>query len=235
MLIFGLTGQSNMVGYQTPAVTTWPVYNNASRIFAWQNGTWVPAKDPLGPAAGGISAGVGPGMAFADHLIDLMGNIQVGLVMTAVGGTFCSQWIPFWFDSPPWYYGVALSQFRAAGTLSGIIDYQGESDASLQPTSATIESFVINKRLMIDGFRSDLGQPTLPVVVTRLGPNPGTQPAWSGIQTCVDQFALVSPPNIGAVSASDLVPDKTGIHLSANSQITLGHRYAETMAKLLGN
>jgi hypothetical protein len=101
--IYIMAGQSNMVGVPSGQTPT----QNPSMIWALSHqGAWVPAQDPL--YKGG---GVGPGVAFADHLASLTGN-NVGLVPCAISGSALSQWMPDYTTYA--FYGCMLARTQIA-------------------------------------------------------------------------------------------------------------------------
>lgn len=235
-LVFGLTGQSNMTG-DAPMPAVPPTYANADRIYDFSTGVWKFATDPL--VAGW---GVGPGIAFADNLLTLLGDpaYEIGLINTSVPGSSSTQWQPTWLASGAHYYALALKLFQASrawGTFAGIIDYQGETDAA---DLNLVWPWIQNKRGMVLGFRQDMNLLNLPVILTRLGLtyNPPGSPGRTAIQQMLDITQAVAPANVYVVSASDLPggwgPDGTDVgHLPPSSQLILGQRYAAKMFSIL--
>lgn len=229
--IYILAGQSNMMG--RGALSPAQTYNNDARIFALYSDTgWGVGADPL--HHDNVQAGVGPGMAFADKLLDLKGDpcLEIGLVPCAKSGSGINDWHSTW--RPNNHYGNLIKQAliaREQGELKGLIWYQGETDAM---ASSYPLYWSTKLRQLIHDIRTDLGMPNLPVIITRLGPDPssGTYPMWWAVQTYTDQMENIGVPNVAFVSASDLsaMPDK--IHLTASAAVTLGHRYAQAMFDL---
>lgn len=239
--VYILAGQSNMVGVNNSLPT--PTYANGSRIYRfnqpWHSGWNIPVAQPTNTGSWALAndplhadpqCGVGPGKAFADKLIDLRGDpsLEIGLVPCAWGGSDIRN---HWGSSYLWWnaFGMMLGRMAKAkewGEVKGFIWYQGEADAlNAAPTYYQTELF----RLVRD-VRSYLGIHDLPVIVTRLGPNPGGYPGWASMQSYIDQVAGVDP-NLAVVSASDLAA--SGVHLTAASAVTLGHRYAAAMNAML--
>lgn len=192
-------------------------------------GVWLPATDPLHSHP---LAGVGPGMAFADRLLTLRDDAQleIGLVPCAHGG---SSEHPDW---EPTYdtlrlFTTAVARGRRAqtwGPIKGILHYGGETMA--MGTDPTAWSGAVWR--LMDGLRRELGDPNIPVIVTRLGPNPGGFPSWAGIQAAADAM-VNADPRLAVVSASDLQVSPTDpLHLTAASAVTLGQRYADAIVGL---
>lgn len=241
-----LAGQSNMIGRGTGAQT----YVNGARIYSYSqpwkvedgvpvdtanpgSGTWALGADPL---HSGPNAGVGPGMAFADRLLDLRNDpdLEIGLVPCAWSGSSAiTDWEPayrYWRA-----FGMCIARGEAAkawGPIKGVLWYEGETAAQLAPNPY---QWVQALWRAISGLRMDLGDINLPVIVTRIGPNPQSvaYPSWSSIQTYTDAMIGVSP-KLKVVCASDLTPISAGdIHINAASAVTLGHRYADAMFAML--
>lgn len=228
-----LAGQSNMVG--RGALSPPKTYANATRIFSFNSGcSWVAGADPL--HTDDATAGIGPGMAFADKLLDLIGDptLEIGLIPCAKSGSAMADWAPRWRAGS--FYGAMLKRAQLAqaqGTLKGIIWYQGETDAQ---SSGYPLPWLEGVRALINNVRCDLQMPTLPAIITKIGPDPhsATYPMWSAVQLYADQIADVAPHDISVVSAADLTA-KVGdlVHIDANSAVTLGQRYAAAMYGML--
>lgn len=235
--IYILAGQSNMMGRGIMSLAP-PNYANQSRIFAYYHTAagvdgWGAGADPL--HHDDALAGVGPGMAFADRLLTLLADPtrEVGLVPAAVGGTSIAQWGPTWATGS--LYGKMLTlavAASAAGPIKGLIWYQGEAD------SKTVANGAWRKlvRELIAAVRDDLGLPSLPVIITKIGPDPrrADYPGWSSMLVNQAQIAAIAPPHVAVVSATDLATNPGDpVHLNTASQVTLGHRYADAMFAML--
>jgi hypothetical protein len=227
--IFILAGQSNMVGRGslTPART----YPNASRIYSFNSAcAWVAGADPL--HTDDATAGIGPGMAFADTLLGLLDDParEIGLVPCGKSGSSIAEWAPRWRVNS--FYGAMLKRAQLAAA-AGLIWYQGETDA--QSTGYPLP-WLEGVRALIENVRRDLQLPKLPAIITKLGPSPqsAAYPMWTTVQAYADQIADVAPHDVAVVSAADLTPN-TGdpLHLNANSAVVLGQRYASAMYGML--
>lgn len=247
--VYILAGQSNMAGMKQGS----PTYANASRIYrlkqpwnaAWGtpcqphapdytptypagSGTWDLAVDPIHSHP---QCGVGPGIAFADRLIDLRGDpaLEIGLVPCAwPGSTINGNWRSdyLWWTA----FGTTVARIKEAkkwGPVKGLIWYQGESEA-LNSAPSYIQAAV--QRVLRD-LTFEIGY-RVPTIVTVIGPNPGAQyPGWAATQNYLRYMDGVAD---AVVSAADLANDPADpVHLTAASCVTLGHRYADAMHAML--
>lgn len=167
--IFILAGQSNMSGRGGVTNTTWdgfvPPECHASprvlRLNAELN--WEEAHEPLHRDIDvGKSCGVGPGMAFANSVLEReRGIAEIGLVPCAVGGTNITEW-----RRGSSLYNQLMLRAQAALRNGGwiiraILWYQGESD------TLNYEDAKMYKRRLykfFDDVRSDLQSPLLPII-----------------------------------------------------------------------
>ncbi|HVK68004.1 MAG TPA: sialate O-acetylesterase, partial [Polyangium sp.] len=136
-------------------------------------------------------------------------------------------------------YGSCLKRARAAstaGTVSGVLFFQGETDA-MDPAftaaeaypnpstwAAAFESFVAD-------LRRDLGAPALPVVFAELGPRPTDSrfPAWERVK---EQQRAVVIAGVARIRTDDL-PLQDAVHFGWEGQQAIGRRFAEVMDALL--
>lgn len=248
--VYVLAGQSNMIGLGREIA---PTYQNADRIFRFSQpwdarpnwripvayppgtGTWGPAADPLHSDP---QCGVGPGMAFADKLIELRGDLEIGLVPCAWGGSGIRE---LWADQFLWWsaFGMLLARMHEAakwGPIKGLIWYQGEFDARSRdeqgkalpvPSYYQAEMFRLAKSVWLCFGR-------IPIIVTKLGPCPNYQTYgwWNQIQSYIETMAGVDPM-LSVVDASDLTLIGDGSpHITAGSAVTLGHRHAQAMHEM---
>lgn len=176
--------------------------------------------------AEGPAGGVGPGLAFAQHLYARTRR-AIGLIPCAHGGTSLEQWSPALKDQGGRsLYGAMLERIAmVGGRIKGILWYQGESDctAELAPTYA--ERFAA----FIETLRADLGQPELPFLFVQLGrlvtPNLETGRYYELVREAQRRVAR-RVSNAFMVPAADLCLDDL-IHISAPSQERLGRRLGE--------
>lgn len=166
--IFLLAGQSNMSGRGGVINDTWdgivpPQCHPSPAVLRLDAAlVWVEAREPLhrdmDPTK---TCGVGPGMAFANRVLDKDSDIRgVGLVPCAVGGTKITEWArgSFLYNQLVERAQVAV---RGGGALRGLLWYQGESDTVMREDAEYYKGRL--ERFFID-LRADLGSPSLPVV-----------------------------------------------------------------------
>jgi hypothetical protein len=235
--IYICAGQSNMSG--RGLLSEAPLFQNSSRIWCYTNaGTWEnPATEPIDTSAGQVDAvsidtdaAAGPIMAFADWLAQARPNVEIGVVPCTKGGSWMRDWARDWRRTT--LYGSMIARAREAakaGELKGLLWYQGESDtADLQAVIDWPARFVS----LVSAVRLDLNIPNLPVVFTRLGPEPNIHPFvnWGRMQLYQSQ---ISAPGLAMVDASDLSVQSDKLHLDTASLVVLGRRYAGAMYALL--
>ena len=223
--LFLLVGQSNMAGrgvvepqdrVADPRVMTFD-----------RSGRWVRAIDPI--HFDKPIAGVGPGRSFGLAVAEGDAKIRVGLIPAAVGGSAITTWEPGARDpaTGAFPYDDAIRRARAAmrdGELKAILWHQGESDASAQAAP------LYEQRLhaLVERFRSDLGNPELPVLVGQLGHFSGKP--WGPAHLQVDSAhrrVASRLPHVVFVSAEGLEHKGDTLHFSAAAARALGRRYAE--------
>ena len=155
-------------------------------------------------------------------------NIAIGLVPCVVGGSSLRRRI-----KGGDLYQHALDQARLAsraGTLSGILWHQGESNASGIKDAEPYESRLT---AMIRDFRQDLGMPDLPVVIGQSGPflNPQNQPYADIVRTAIRRIPE-DVPDAGFAGSTGLVDKGGPLHFNAEAQREIGVRYARAMLQL---
>ena len=159
-------------------------------------------------------------------------SLVVGLIPLAVGGSELSRWLPSGD-----LYSIALFHAKEAqgmGVIKGILWHQGESDADAPNLAG---SYAQRFAHMINKFRTELGDPNIPVVVSTLGQFIDRYRQGKGL-CCyreVNRQIEILPKyvkNLGVVHTHGLIDRGDGIHFDAQSQIELGKRYATAMRKL---
>ncbi len=222
-----LAGQSNMAGRGFLEEAD-KIPN--PRIFKLtREGKWAPATEPIHYDKS--SAGVGPGRAFAERLVDSDPTICVGLVPTACGGSSIDDWEPgvYFKQTSSHPYDDAIARTRRAledGTLEAILWRQGEADATLEKAATHEEKLLtLFKRL-----RQELDAPDVPILVGELffsEPNAGAEAIRDA------QIAAVKRAQPAAFVSSEgvrLNPDK--VHFDRKSQIEQGDRFFEAFRLL---
>jgi hypothetical protein len=229
--IFLLAGQSNMAGRGVVEDQDRVVHPRVEMLT--RTLTWAPAVDPV--HFDKPSAGVGPGRAFGIAVSEREGDVRVGLVPAAVGGSPISSWRPGALDAATGThpYDDAIARARAAmseGKLKAILWHQGESDA----TPALSVAYADRLRALIARLRADLGDPALPFIIGELGRFEGAP--WSEAKIRVDsaqRAVAATTPNVGFVSSSGLKDRGDTLHFDAQSARTLGRRYASAYELLV--
>ncbi len=189
--------------------------------------TWKPAVDPV--HFDKPIAGVGPARSFGIAMATADSGIRIGLIPTAVGGSPISSWEPGALDratqTHPW--DDAIVRARAAmkdGSLRAILWHQGESDSNAEAAPLYEQRL----RALIERFRKELGNPTLPFLIGQLGRFDGK--AWDAPRISVDSVhrALAAQmPNVAFVSTEGLKDKGDNTHFTAAGARELGRRYAE--------
>lgn len=236
-LVFMVAGQSNAAGHGLVSDLPAGFPRNADRILMFDN-AWVfrAGTEPLDDSTGQVDGaskdttyGVGPGVAFAERLTDLVPN-RIILVPCAKGGSSSSQWLPdatlqrsTMFSSCLWR---ALYAARH-GALAGVIWYQGEQDASMTGTPGYVAGYASRTQTIFDAYRLHSNIADLPVVYAQLHPTqPG--PAYTSWETIRTAQAGLEVPRTMMVQALGTKVDT--MHLSTASQLDLGRRMAERYA-----
>ena len=222
-----LAGQSNMAG--RGFVEDADKIPNPRIFKLTREGKWAPATEPIHYDK--PSAGVGPGRAFAERLVDSDPTICVGLVPTACGGSSIDDWEPgvYFKQTSSHPYDDAISRTRRAledGTLEAILWRQGESDATLEKAAKHEEKLVT----LFERLRRELDAPDVPILVGELFFANPTEGA-SAIRSA--QIAAVKRAQPAAFVSSEgvaLNPDK--IHFDRKSQIEQGDRFFEAFRLL---
>jgi len=205
-------------------------YNEAVDSIHW--GERGPEKRPLAAARDRRfrQAGSGPAVAFGKAIAARTG-VPIGLVVCSHGGTSMEQWSPARCgEGGASLYGSLVRRVRAVGgKVTGIIWYQGESDANTQAQPRYRQVM----REFVASMRRDLGAPDLSFLYVQIGPfYAGNEiaPMWNAIQS--DQLGIEADLAPAAMtSAIDLGLDDA-IHIDTVSQRRLGRRLAH-LAEML--
>jgi hypothetical protein len=220
-LVFILAGQSNMAG-RAPVTPETP---DPDVLTLTAQGSLVEATDPLGDMGGGVptGGGVGPGIAFG-RAISGLEQRPVILLQCALGGSPAIRWV-----RGGDLYEICLARARAAlayGSIAGVLDIQGETDAETRVDSALwasrFQSFVF-------GLREDLAE-DVPVVFGQIGAVPLTMFPFRAVVQA--EQAALSIPCASMVPTADLSRGPDGIHFTAGADQVIGERMAAAMAGL---
>ncbi|RZL47315.1 MAG: sialate O-acetylesterase [Pedobacter sp.] len=234
--LFLLVGQSNMAGRgKVEPVDTLP---NPKVLTLNSMGQWEVAKDPI--HFDRSYAGVGPGLTFGKLMAEADTSIYIGLIPCAVGGSSINAWLPAVDTAKTGKnYKVAILRTRTAiesGTLKGVIWHQGETDC----TTKGIVNYQEKLNKVVNGFRTDLKNPTLTFIAGEL-PAFQTQqpdkekkmqfnPYVAQINTTLQNLKSILT-NFDYVVATDTNHIGDYLHFNATSARIMGQRYANLMLK----
>ena len=221
--LYLLVGQSNMAG--RAKLDSLSKMTNPSILAFDKTGNWVHATDPI--HFDKPSAGVGPGISFAQTVLWVSGanNIKIGLIPCSVGGTSIDLWFEGKYDpvTKTYPYDDAIRRTKAAmkyGVLKGILWHQGGSDNT--PVKAV--GYLEKQMKVISNFRRDLGVGTIPFIM-------GEQGYFKEVRIINDIIKEVPSliPNVAIVSAEGLTHIGDSLHFDTRSARLLGVRYADKM------
>lgn len=220
--VYLLIGQSNMAGRGTVDAQSRTI--SESILMLDKTNNWVLAKDPL--HSDRASAGVGPGISFAQTMLKDKPNVQIGLVPCAWGGSPIKVWQPGvqYFDNFPYDEAVARAKIAMQkGVLKGILWHQGESDNDPKKLEAYLEKL----KTLVANLRRDLNNPNLPFVAGEIG-------YFNKVNYVNEIINMLSATvaNTAVVSAKDLTDRGDQLHFDTPSARELGKRYAAAMQKL---
>jgi hypothetical protein len=158
------------------------------------------------------------GFGFARAMRRARPDVRLGLVVNARGGSG----IQHWTRGTP-YYDEALARVRLAqrhGTLGGILWHQGERN------SGAPEGYDEKLDQLIQDFRQDLGDATLPFVAGQIIDREDTEAINALIASLPERV-----PNTGFVSSKGLRA-RDRWHFDTPSLIRLGEGYAKEVLRL---
>jgi hypothetical protein len=223
MELYLLIGQSNMAG--RGAVDSHSQITSEAIMMLDKTNNWVIAKDPL--HFDKSSAGVGPGISFAQSMLEGQKNKKIGLIPCAWGGSPIKVWSQRakYFDNFP--YDDAIARAKVAmqkGVLKGILWHQGESDNDASKSMVYLQKL----KVLVDNLRRDLNAPDLPFVAGEIG--------RFNKEDYINKIVNTLPSEIknsAVVSSEGLVDKGDHLHFDTPSARELGKRYAIAMKKLL--
>jgi hypothetical protein len=235
--LYLLMGQSNMKG--RGVMPEEPKRDPRLLMMHLKDDAWYLARHPLhltGDAQtfkGHDNAGVGPGMAFAESLVEQSPQAVIGLIPCAVGGSPIRLW-----QKGAKLYDNALRRAKLAlevatpvePRLRGVIWLQGEADA--KPADRAIHAAQLQS--LIASLRADLAQPDLPFIACTIG-EMGEEASLPN-KVAMNEILLALPkhvPHTACVDARDL---KTHIgdhvHFDTAAQEEIGRRFAKALQGL---
>ncbi|RIW14646.1 sialate O-acetylesterase [Algoriphagus lacus] len=221
--VFILAGQSNMAGRgKVEPMDTIP---DPRILTINKTGELILAKEPLHfyePTLTGLDCGLSFGKELLKHIPD---SVSILLIPTAVGGSAINQWI-----SDETYRNVPLfSNFKektAIGKQHGIVKailwHQGESDSA---APETIEIYDQQLAVLFGKFRTEVGNPNLPIFMGRLGSYSKTDESWQAINSKMEAYQKTDP-YAHLIKTKDLNHKGDFIHFDSEGQRVMGKRYA---------
>jgi hypothetical protein len=244
-----LAGQSNMegIGRMTGRAKSHPLI----RAFSMRR-EWRLAEDPLhvipespdtchaiapcSPERGEelrrtMKKGAGVGIFFAREMLERSGVPQ-GLVCTAHGGTSMNQWSPARkkLGGESLYASMLMSVAATGQPVSGVLWYQGESDAN--PVDGP--EYTTRMKKLVEASRRDLKLPRLPWFIVQLArhfTDPAGPRGWNSVQE--QQRLLPSKIKfLETVPAIDL-PCDDGIHVGSAGFPRLALRLASAADRIV--
>lgn len=237
--LYLLAGQSNMAG--RGIVDAVSKQSNPKILMLTKDNDWVPATDPL-HFDKPTMVGVGPGLSFAQTMLQHNPTVRIGLIPCAVGGSNIGVWRPgaYYEQTKSYPYDDAIRRVKTAmqsGVLKGIIWHQGEADSN--PERAA--QYEANLKALIQAFRREFNTASLPFVAGEL-PDFQIYRTDSTGKQLVNQAAVSinetfhrlasTETNVGVISAKGTQHKGDVLHFDTPSARLLGRRYAEKMIQL---
>ncbi len=223
MDLYLLIGQSNMAG-RGPMDNVSEMTSEGIWMLDKDN-NWVLAKDPL--HFDKSYAAVGPGLSFAQAMLEGQKNKPIGLIPCAWGGSPIKVWTSGqkYFDNYPYDFAIERAKIAMRhGELKGILWHQGESDNTPEKAAVYLEKL----KALVTNLRRDLNAPNLPFVAGEIG----YFNKENNINAIINQLPA-EEENTAVVSAADLSDKGDQLHFNTASARELGKRYALAMKKLL--
>lgn len=224
--IFLLAGQSNMSGLGGVVNNTWDgivppeCSPNPAILKLDAKLQWVEATEPLhADIDANVTCGIGPGMPFANSLLNKTSFLgEVGLVPCAMAGNKISQWQKGTFLYNQLVMRAKADAVQECGVTRAMLWYQGESDTTLLSNANAYKG---KMQQFFTDLRSDVGIPDLLIIQVALAS--GTN------YTDIVREAQLNPDlaNVVTVDARGLELHKDNLHLTASSQVLLGHMMAD--------
>ena len=188
---------------------------------------------------GKSNAGVGPGLDFAQALVEKDSTALVALVPCAKGGAWFDLWMP---EKELYKQAIrrakkAMQDFPAdvKVNIKAVLWLQGESDAK----ASRYKIYETKLRAMVDSLRSDLDSPNLPFISATIGTFmeviADKYPYYNEInQTLLNAGRVID--DYSCVDARDLTSHRGDhIHYSTVAQQEIGKRLAKAYFQLLGH
>jgi carbohydrate esterase-like sialic acid-specific acetylesterase len=229
LYLIALAGQSNMTGAGDVKLLPVGFPVNGPRIWNFTNAdTWEPAREPIDSNDGQVDAvsrdrhpGVGPGLAMADAFTAKYPNVSVGLIPCGKSGSSIEKWQPDISRSS--LYGSCLyrqKQAQQQGRLRALVFWQGGQDGKDKKTA---KHWGENFEKMVTAWRSDMGNPNLPVILLVL--KPGTEQTlrkYPYRDVVRQQQLSVQLPYLTRIETIGYDYKSDDIHLTTAGQLALG-------------
>nr|GMD80863.1 probable carbohydrate esterase At4g34215 [Ipomoea batatas] len=205
---------------------------NPSILRFASNNSWVPAEEPLHADIDVTKAKVcevGPGIAFANHLLKRDPAVGViGLVPCAIGGTTLNEWLPaakaYYNQMLVRTYG-ALRASNNGGQIRALLWYQGESEAKGKDYPSP---FASNLEIFFNSLRHDFGLPALPIIQVAL-----PSATYGSYVKDIRKFQLeLKLPMLSTVDANGLQLQNDSVHLTSTAQVQLGIAMANAFLQI---
>lgn len=223
--LFLLIGQSNMAG-RAPILPSTSDPNDKIWMID-SNDNWVAAKNPIHfdkPTA----VGVGPGLSFAQTVLEASNQKEIGLIPCAVGGSGIDDWQPGAKHSQTgiYAYDEMLARVKKAkknGKIKAILWHQGEQDSTPEKSEVYEEKLIqFFKRL-----RKDIGVKKTPIIIATLGDfYTRTNPNAHKINAIISSIPA-KLKKVYVISSSELTDKGDKVHFGTDAQKELGKRYAK--------
>lgn len=221
-----LIGQSNMAGRVKP---NWDDNRFIDRaLMLDRNGNWVKAKAPL--HFDRPNAGYGPANEFIRRYLYDHGDVTLGIVPCAVGGSSSATWSPEERRDCPDVGAnfrralAAAKKAKANGEFIAILWHQGEADhGPMKQDPSQLKRYSDRITAMAEAFRKELGCPECPFLIGELGCLAYT--GYKAVNPALRRAAARTPHAL-IVPAEDLtgcLDDK--VHFDREAAKTLGSRY----------
>lgn len=230
--IFILAGQSNMAGRGGVVNDTWdgvvPPQCRPSPSVARLDAhlAWVEAREPLHADIDSKKTnGVGPGMAFANSVLDTHPQLgPIGLVPCAIGGTNISEW-ERGKDLYNHMIKRAKASLRHGASIRALLWFQGESDTLNLHHAQSYQTRLHN---FFSHVRDDLQSPLLPIIQVALASGMGPY-----IEIVRQAQLSIDLLNLRTVDAHGLPLQPDGLHLSTPAQVHLGQLMANAFLQFV--
>lgn len=235
--VFLLVGQSNMKG--RGEIDMKPPVDKKILFFHSKKEKHYIARDPLHAQGtpdkidGKDNSGTGPGMSFAQTLRKKNPDMNVLLVPAAVGGAPIA---PYGEKGKLYTRSLlltrkAIKQSKVKTNLKAILWLQGESDS----TDKLYKSYEGKLLDLVDRYRKDLKNPTLPFIACTVG-SFITSKRFNRTKE-INEVLLNLPKKrkyTACIDATDLkghIGDR--LHYNTKSQIEIGKRFAKEYLKII--